>query len=216
MKNLIYTLMLSMCVGAVSAQVIQDEDALALINTLEEKYNAYQSLEAQFSLTINIPEEEAIVQSGMVIQRGQNYFLDTESQAVYSDGKSVWVHVKDDAEVQINDIDEDEGSLMNLSPSGILSMFDKDKYEYAIVKKESSLNQIELKPMDRDSDISKVRIEINIKSEELTNATVFYKDGIRSHVNVSDVTANKSYNDSIFKFDATKFPGIYVEDLRID
>lgn len=216
MRITFYMIMLSMFVNAVSAQVIQDVDALALVNSLEEKYNAYQSLEAQFNLTISIPEEEAIIQSGKVIQKGQDYFLDTESQAVYSDGKSVWIHLKNDSEVQINDIEEDEASMMNLSPSGILAMFDQNKFEYAIVKKEKDLNQIEFKPIDRDSDISKVRIEVNVKASELIYATVFYKDGIRYHVDVSDVTANQSYDDSIFTFDASKFPGIYVEDLRID
>lgn len=198
------------------AQVIQDKDALALINSLEQKYSTYSSLEAQFKLSINIPEEESIIQNGTVIQKGDDYFLNTESQAVYSNGKSIWIHLKDDAEVQINDIDEDDNAMMNLSPSGILAMFDKKTYEYAIVKKETSLNQIELKPMDSDSDIFKVRIEIDTKAKELTTATVFYKDGIRYHVTVSNVTANKTYEDSIFTFDPSQYPGIYIEDLRID
>jgi len=209
-------MILTVCLGTLSAQIIQDEDALALINTLEQKYNAYQSLEAQFKLTISIPEDEPIIRKGKVIQKGQDYFLNTESQDVYSDGKSIWIHLKDDSEVQINDVDEDDGSMMNLSPSGILAMFNKNNYEYAIVKKEKSLNQIEFKPMETDSDISKIRIEVNVKSDELSNATVFYKDGIRYHVDVTDVAANEVYDDSIFKFDASKYPGIYVEDLRID
>lgn len=209
-------LLFAFTLSTVSAQLIQDSDALQLVAQLEAKYNAYSSLEAEFSLHVDIPEEEPIKQKGTVIQKGDDYFLNTDSQAIYSDGKSVWVHLKDDKEVQINDVDEDEASMLNLSPKGILAMFNKDDFEYAIVKRESHLNQVEFKPIDKDSDILKVRIAVNESKQTLETATVFYKDGIRYTVTVGDVLTNKTYDPSVFMFDKSKYPGIYVEDLRID
>ncbi len=200
----------------ISAQLIQDQDALDIVHELEKKYNSFESLEATFNLIIEIPEEESIIQSGNMIQKGNAYFLHTESQDIYSDGKSVWVHLKDDNEVQINSVEEDEASLINLSPKGIFALFDEETYEYAIVKKEGSINQIEFKPMDQDSEFSKIRISVNTKSKALIHTKVFYKDGMRSTLEVGQVTTNQTYDAQQFIFDVDAHPGVYVEDLRID
>lgn len=200
----------------ISAQLIQDKDALDIVHQLEKKYNSFKSLEATFKLTIEIPEEESIIQSGNMIQKGNAYFLNTESQDIYSDGKSVWVHLKDDNEVQINSVEEDEASLINLSPKGIFALFDEEIYEYAIVKNEGAINQIEFKPMDQDSEFSKIRISVDTKSKSLLNTKVFYKDGMRSTLEVGQVSTDQNYDDQQFVFDVDAHPGVYVEDLRID
>lgn len=200
-----------------NAQLIQDIDAIKLVRQLEAKYNAYSAIEASFSITIDIPEEQPILQEGKLIQKGDLYFMETEDQTVYSDGESLWIHIKEDNEVQINDVEEDdEGSVMNLSPKGILAMFDEDSYEYAITNKEGHVHHIEFKPLDKNSDFSKLRVSIDTKANSLLDTKVFYKDGIRYTMAVGKVTPNGTYQDELFVFDASKFPGIYVEDLRID
>jgi len=186
------------------------------VRKLEVKYNAYSAIEAAFSITIEIPEEEPILQEGKLIQKGDMYFMETEAQTVYSDGESMWLHLKEDHEVQINDIEEDEASVINLSPKGILAMFDETTYEYAITNKEGHINHIEFKPLDKDSEFRKLRVSINTKTNQLLDTKVFYTDGIRYTMTVATVTPNLSYEDEVFVFDASKFPGIYVEDLRID
>ncbi len=201
----------------INAQLIQDKDALNLVRQLEAKYNAYSAIEANFSITVDIPEEQPILQEGTLIQKGDRYFMETQDQTVYSDGESMWLHIKPDNEVQINDVEEDdEGSVMNLSPKGILAMFDEDSYEYAITSKEGNIHHIEFKPIDENSDFSKLRVSIDTKANTLVDTKVFYKDGIRYTMSVGEVTPNGSYQDELFVFDASKFPGIYVEDLRID
>lgn len=212
----IYTCLLLFLAIQIQAQLIQDKNALDLVRKLELKYNTYNSIEAAFSITIEIPEEDAILQEGKLIQKGKMYFMETEAQTIYSDGESMWLHLKEDNEVQINDVEEDEASVMNLSPKGILAMFDENSYEYAITNKEGHIHQIEFKPLDEDSEFSKLRVSINTKTNHLLDTKVFYTDGIRYTMTVGTVTPNLAYDDDIFAFNASKFPGIYVEDLRID
>ena len=199
-----------------SAQLIQDSDALDLVRQLEAKYNSYSAIEAAFSIRIDIPEEDPILQEGKVIQKGDRYFMETQAQTIFSDGNSMWLYLKDDNEVQINTVEEDEASVMNLSPKGILALFDEDSYEYAITNKEGNIHHVEFKPLDKDSDFSKFRVSIDTKAETLIDTKIFYKDGIKYTMSVGKVTPNGSYQDDIFVFNAAKFPGVYVEDLRID
>lgn len=199
-----------------NAQLIQDSDALDLVRQLETKYNNYAAIEAAFSIRIDIPEEEPILQEGKVIQKGNRYFMETQAQTVYSDGNSLWLYLKDDNEVQINDVEEDEASITNLSPKGILAMFDEDSYEYAITNKVGNVNHVEFKPLDKDSDFSKLRVSIDTKEETLIDVKIFYKDGIKYTMSVDELTPNGTYQDELFVFNADKYPGVYVEDLRID
>lgn len=216
MKMLTLITFYILSLSQLNSQVIQDEDALALVHQLEKKYNSFESIEVQFDLVIDIPEEESILQSGKMIQSGDAYVIQSQAQDIYSDGQSVWIHLKDDNEVQINSVEEGEGSLTNLTPTGILAMFDENTYEYAIVKKEAKINQIEFKPMDQDSEFSKIRINVDTASLSLLSTKVFYKDGIRSTLDIGDVTTNQSYDSTLFVFDKAAHPGIYIEDLRID
>lgn len=216
MKILTLLLFSMLSYSQLISQIIQDEDALTMVQQLEKKYNGFESLEVQFNLTIDIPEEDPILQTGRMIQKGNAYIIQSEAQDIYSDGQSVWVHLKDDNEVQINDVEEGEPSLTNLSPKGILAMFDESTYEYAIVKKEGKTQQIEFKPMDQDSEFSKIRISVDAKSISLLDTKVFYKDGMRTTLEVGDVRTNQNYDSSQFMFDAAAHPGVYIEDLRID
>jgi hypothetical protein len=45
---------------------------------------------------------------------------------------------------------------------------------------------------------------------------VFAKDGSRYTLKVNEIKPNKNYGPETFVFDASKYPGIHVEDLRID
>ena len=70
-----------------------DPEQQKLLDQLKKQYDSYQSVEAYFTLNIEIPEEEDIVQKGNIIQQGDKYRLELEDQAIISDGKTLWYHV---------------------------------------------------------------------------------------------------------------------------
>ena len=197
-------------------QTIQDENALKLISELENKYNAYKSLEASFRLTTEIPEEDPIIESGKFIQSGDAYHLNSDQQQIYSDGRSIWLFQRRLNEVQINSIDEGDGSMISLTPKGIIALFNDKDFDYAVVNEENGFSYVEFKPLDRDSDYHKARLAIDLNKRELTNAKVFYKDGIHLSLDVINMIPNQTYDAEIFVFDAAQYPDVHVEDLRID
>ena len=45
---------------------------------------------------------------------------------------------------------------------------------------------------------------------------VFSKDGSKFTLKIESMATNKIYPAEMFVFDKTKYPGVHVEDLRID
>jgi outer membrane lipoprotein-sorting protein len=195
-----------------------DSKADKILKKLKTKYDAYRSIEVNFNLLIDIPEEEELNQTGKIIQQGEMYMVDLPDQALYSNGEVLWVHLKNNEEVQINDLEE--GAADMLSPKDMLNMYDSDEFEYAYVgdtnEKGSTLQQIEFKPQDEFSDYSKIRMYISPKDNELAKVIVFSKDGSRYTMTINKFSSNQTYLTDVFTFNMSKYPKIHVEDLRID
>jgi len=77
------------------------------------------------------------------------------------------------------------------------------------------IQQIEFKPLDRDSEYSKMRLTLVKGSKQLKRVKIFAKDGSRFTMTVNKLESNKEYAASTFEFDSKAYPDIYIEDLRL-
>ena len=197
---------------------LKDPEARKILQKLSKEYDSYTSMEVTFDLILDLPDQQPETQQGKVIQKGDKYLLDLHDQAIYCDGNFVWLHLKDNNEVQINDIDEDAEESF-LTPKDMMTIYESEKYEYAITgtekKGKTSLSLIEFKPLDPDSEYSKLRISVDTRNNKMDQMVVFSKDGSRYTLKIKKVLSDLAYSDTIFKFDKSKFPGIHVEDLRL-
>ena len=195
-----------------------DKEAKNILEKLSKEYNSYASMEVTFDLILDLPDQSPETQNGKVIQKGDKYVLDLDDQAIYCDGNYVWLHLKDNEEVQINDIDEDADDAF-LTPKDMMTIYESDDYTYGITgtekSKGTSITLIEFKPTDPDSEYSKLRLSVDKKANRMTSMKVFSKDGSKYTLVVKDIIKNKDFADAAFVFDPKKFPGIHVEDLRL-
>lgn len=217
---LIFCLMTMMSFGQTMVSV-EDNDPAAkkILDKLKAEYDSYKSMEVSFELVLELPQQEAEIQNGLVIQDGEKYKMELDDRAIYSDGEIVVLHVKKNNEAQITDAEMDEESNM-MSPKDMLQLYESGEFVYGITA-EPLLNgkkatQIEFKPLDRDSEFSKMALYVDKKTQKMAQMKVFSKDGSRYTLKINDITANKKYGPEVFIFDESKFPGIHVEDLRID
>lgn len=217
--RLLQTLLIFSMSIHLSAQSINDPVAEKVIKDLREKYESYPALEAAFDLDIRFSDGNLDHQEGVLIQQGDNFKMDATTQAIYCDGKSVWMHLKESKEVQINDYDEDE-EVANFSPNSILAMYDNGEYEFAITNEsiigDILTQQIEFKPLDEDSEYSKVRLSIAKKMQELTGFELISKDGTKVSLKIKSIKVDKTYPNNIFVFNKYENPNVHIEDLRID
>lgn len=225
MKQLIFSfLMMSFSVLAIAQKVaepeVSDPRAKAILDEIRTKYDAYKSLEADFTLTIELPEEDAMVQEGKIIQQGDKYYLDSGDQAIFCDENSLWLYSKNNAEVQINDVDDFEDDAEMLSPKQVMRIYEQEDFLYSLTnstyEKGVAIQQIEFKPTESDSEYSKIRLTIDQKKKQIIRIKAFGKDASRYTFAIKKLTPNKSYDEATFVFDAAKYPGVHVEDLRID
>jgi len=194
-----------------------DPAAKKILDQMKSDFDGHQSTTIDFQLIIEIPEQAEEKQNGSIIQSDEKYQINLDQQSIYCDGTSVWIHLKENKEVQISDYDgEDSGELM--SPKDIMKIYESGEYNYALMNelKEGgkSVKQIEFTPIDKDSEYFKMRMTIDSKSNQLKRVKVFAKDGSRFTMKVNSISYDKVYDASTFTFDASKHPGVHVEDLR--
>ena len=209
--------MLLLFASGIIAQETADKEAKRILEKMRQQYESYEAVAADFKLTIEIPEMDKEIQQGKIIQRDEQYKLDLPDQAVICDGKTLWLHLKKNKEVQINDVEEESEDI--LSPKDLLRMYEKDDYLYALTNDDFegniAIQQIEFKPTDRDSEIAKLRLTINKKNLEVMRIQAFNKDGSRYTLEVTSFKTNPAINAATFVFNKADYPGVRVEDLRM-
>ena len=224
MKNILsLLLLLGFCQVDLYAQNNQkfveqnDPEARAVFEKIRAKYDAYNAVKVDVSVEIEVPEQPAIKQEGSLVQKDDRYRLDMPDQMHLSDGKQLWIYLKGKNQVQIHDISDDEDAMM--SPKDLLKFYERDDFIYALTNeffdKKRTVQQIELKPTERDGEIRKFRVEVNKKTAEIISIKAFFTDGVRYSVYIDKLTPNPSIAAD-FTFDEKDYPGVRVEDLRID
>ncbi len=211
---------LSLLVPNASAQV--DEAAKRDLRALREAYEAGGELDADVTLTIEFPEQPEEIQRGHISQSGERYRVEFDQQVVISDGETVWLYMPDNREVQVYDAEEAAGTSSGgsfIRPQDFLTIYENDGFEYAYAAEPDSLvgtqRQIEFKPLDRDSEYSKVRLTYDPASEQVDRVKIFNKDGSKFTLSLAAVNAEPTFEDGLFSFSESEFPGVRVEDMRL-
>lgn len=196
-----------------------DPKAKKILDALKKEYNGYKSMEVVFELVLELKGQPTETQKGKLIQQGKKYQVSIADQEIYCDGKAVWLYLKSNKEVQINDFEEGPGSDV-MSPAEMLRLYESGQYAYAItgnaIENGTNVTQIEFKPLDKNSEYSKIRLSVSEKNNKASSIKVFSKDGSRYTLVVKSIVPNKTYASDVFVFNAKKHPGVHIEDLRID
>ncbi len=196
-----------------------DPAAKSVLDKLKTKYEAFSSLSAEFDLIIEIPEEDRIEQKGAMAQEGDKFRLELEGQTIISDGTTLWVHLPQNNEVQINDAEDfqDEGDM--LSPQDILKKYESGEFVYILadeyMKDNTIIQQIEFKPTDSDADYYKMRLLVDKKKNTIKEMKAFSRDGSRYTFRMTKLVENDTFDKGFFSFDKSKFPNVDVQDLRL-
>jgi outer membrane lipoprotein-sorting protein len=195
-----------------------DPAAKKVLDKIRKKYEGFKSMEAAFTLTIEVPNQPREVQKGTIAQEGEKFRLDMDPQVIVSDGKTTWVYLKKNNEVQINDTDPKGTDNGFMTPRDLLRRYQKGDFLFAITDKTTEgnrvLTQIEFKPKDRNNEYSKLRVSIDEKTNTIESIRAFGKDGSRYLFAITKLTPNKQFGSTGFQFDKAKYPGVRVEDLR--
>lgn len=222
MTRLLFSLFALLFTVGVFAQRIADPQAKAILDKMKVRYESYATLGADFTLLLDIPGEDLITQKGQLRQDGDKFRLDLEEQAIISNGETVWLYLKNNQEVQINDAEFDEEAAdAFMSPKDLLQIYERGDMDYALTN-EMPVNgrvvqQVEFKPLDREeSEYSKLRLTVDKKTLDIVSVVAFGKDGSRYTFELDALRPNERYTATDFEWQTSECPDCYVEDLRID
>lgn len=204
--------------GSVASVLAQtDAKAKAILAEVSKKYRSYDVIKTDFTFTLDNPQakvKETQVGTLYAKSKANKYKVVLKAQELISDGRNQWTYSKADKEVQLSEVDNSPNAM---NPAQIFTIYEKGfKYIYT---GDAKLNNrithvIDLTPLDSKRSFFKVRLNIDKLNKQISNAVIFDKNGNRYTYTIRTFTPNVKVPESIFAFDAKKYPGVEVVDLR--
>jgi outer membrane lipoprotein-sorting protein len=196
-----------------------DPRATSILQQHEEKINLLEDVTYQFTLKIEMPEAQPQLLEGSFFTKGHRYRLEVPDFIFVTDGKIQWVVNKEIKEIQIHDYEPLDPS--NLShPPNLLKIYNNPDFDYRMefegAQGDRLIQQIEFKPLEKESEYSKARITINQRSGFIDQIELFSKDGSRYYLTIGKTLGNQHLKDGLFQVKKEEFPGFKVEDLRLN
>ena len=213
MKKTLLAVIFLVLVKATFAQY--DPKALQILEAMGEKYKSIPTYEANFSYALsndveNIKEEF----KGKLTVKGDKYRISLPEQEVINNGVTVWTYLPEVKEVNIDNYDKNSGDI---NPLKIYEIYQKDfKYLYIQDKTEGGVvcEEIDLVPEKKDAQYFKIKLLIKKKDKVIQSLTMYDKGGNRYKYTITKFLPNAEVPDNYFTFDARKYPGVEVIDLR--
>ncbi len=203
------------CTISVLAQT--DTKAKAILAAVSKKYSSYNIIKTDFTYSINNPQAKINqTQPGTLYSQSKTnrYRVIMKGQELISDGKNQWTYLKDDQEVQLSAVDNSSNAL---NPAKVFTIYEKGfKYLYTGDIRQNSriYHVIDLSPVDSKQSFFKVRLTIDKLNKQVSEVLIFDKNGSHYTYTVKSFTPNAKVSESLFSFDAKKYPGVEVVDLR--
>lgn len=204
--------------GSSASLMAQSEaKAKAILADVSKKYRSYDVIKTDFAYTLENQQakiKETQVGTLFVRSKTNKYKIILKGQELISDGKNQWTYLKADKEVQLSEVDN---TSEGLNPAKIFTIYEKGfKYLYINDTKVNGriVHNIDLTPTDGKRTFFKVRLQIDKLNKQIANAIIFDKNGNRYTYTIKTFIPNIKVPESTFAFDAKKYPGVEVVDLR--
>ncbi len=193
-----------------------DPAAKKILDAVSTKFKTFKSVQSSFSLKIENNTGKTLgAKSGTVYMKGVKYRISVTGQEIFCDGSIVSTFDKSTNELTITKIDP---SVNSITPQKIFTNFyDKDflyKLNSDTKVGAKMVQQIELTPIDKSKPFFKVLLNIDKKNQTISSTKIFEKSGNVYWYEISNMNTTTLVNDAQFLFDAKKYPGVEVVDLR--
>ena len=213
MKKLVFIAILMSAVQVTMAQY--DPKALEILEAMSKKYKAISAFEANLTSALTNESENVKEEfKGKIVVKGDKFKLSLEDQEIINNGTTVWTYLPSAKEVNIDNFDPKSDDInpvkiFDIYKKGFKYLFLGDKTEGALV-----VEEIDLVPEKKNAQYFKIKMMISKKDKSIQNWTMFDKSGNRYKYTITKFSPNLKIEDSFFAFDAKKYPGVEVIDLR--
>jgi outer membrane lipoprotein carrier protein len=190
-----------------------DPKALEILEAMSKKYKAIPTFEANLTSALTNESEGVKEETKVKITvKGEKFKLSLEDQEIINNGTTVWTYLPSAKEVSIDNFDS---KSEDINPVKIFDVYKKGfKYLYLGDKTEPGFDEVDLVPEKKNAQYFKIKMMISKKDKSIQSYTMFEKSGNRYKFLITKFTPNVKVDDSFFGFDAKKYPGVEIIDLR--
>lgn len=190
-----------------------DSEAVAILTKAGSSLNG-SNAQVNFRLKTSFPGQEAQLNEGTLYQSGTKYRLELKDYHIISNGSTRWVYLK--APNEVNIYNESNGQDW-ISPQDFLQLHKSKELVFSLAsKKADGTSIIEVKPLKGKFD-EYSKFTVGIKNGALNYINALSSDGMRQELTITSVTHPASLDaNKLFTFQPELYPGVYIEDLRLD
>ncbi len=211
-KIIVILIMLSLTVAGVAQKT--DGGANEIMKELDSKYKGFTTMKINYTYKAEKEKKNLAALTGVALIKGDKYYITFDDQVFYCDGTTMWNYQKSTNEVSIYDYEESDDDALN--PAKMLATWSKE-FTAKFIREDNEKNRtvqiIDLTPKKGQS-YYKIRIVVDKGKKEIVRTSIYEKDNTIYTYYFDTFTPNATIDDSTFKFNASKFPGVEVNDMR--
>lgn len=199
----------------------ENDKSKAILDKASATLNSYRTIASDFTYSgINVQTKETITESGKIVIKNNKYHLTLKGSEVYFDGKDVYNYMPKENEVNITYPEPsktEKGEFFISNPREIFKFQSKNfksKFIKETTVKGVACNEVDLYPINLKTKYSRIKLQIDKKSNHIVTIKIFEKEGMQQTLEFSNFKANIEVPDSEFVFDSKKHPGVTVNDMR--
>ncbi|AYQ34896.1 outer membrane lipoprotein carrier protein LolA [Runella sp. SP2] len=198
--------------GSLFANAQNDKRAATILDAMSNKYKTMTSFKVAFTY-INEGTKETL--KGDATVKGTKFRLKMAGQEIFNDGKTMTTYIKESNEATVNNYDPKEAG--DIDPTKVYTIYKKG-YKYTFLEEVTEAGKayevVELTPEKKDSKVAKLQIKVDKKDKSVKSWKIFQRSGQRLGFKVDSFVPNVKVDDKSFAFDASKYKGVEVIDLR--
>jgi outer membrane lipoprotein-sorting protein len=213
MKNIL--LVLSLFLFQFTATAQSDPNAEKLANEVLANVKGYDNISVEFTYTLeNIAESIKEQTRGEVFVKGDKYRLNLMGNTQIFDGTKLYTIIPEDEEINISTVNQEDDKA--ITPSKMLTFFE-DGYIFKWDIEQSAggrnIQYIKLLPIDSDADYENVLLGVDKHTKNINNLIYSMNNGTRTEINISSFKPDQPLSENIFKFEKSKYPDYYINEL---
>ena len=190
-----------------------DPAAVKILDKVSDKLNAYKNIYAEFKYAL-VNKKAGVSQEtkGKVTIQGNKFNANYMGIDDIYDGTKRYQVIHENEEINVSKHSDDD----EFTPNKIFTFYKKGYTQKKDIKQRingRSIQYIKLIPKDTNSPDKYILLGIDLKTYHIYNAIIIEKNGSKITVDITKFQTNQVLPDKLFKFDASKYPDYYMNNL---
>ncbi|MDR3119445.1 MAG: hypothetical protein LBU44_08565 [Mediterranea sp.] len=193
----------------------QQKEARDVLDKTSAGFRKAGGIEAGFTVRIKAKGQTDGLLACKIRLKGDKFVLETTDAITWFDGETQWCYLTAGKEVNISNPTKEE--LQGINPYALLSVYEKGfacTLGRVSVRQGVPVYEVILTATGKIGEISKLTLYVERKTYQPLYILAELNNGSRNEITVTHYRSGLKFDDSIFVFNASKYPRAEIIDLR--